>query len=65
MKKIILTALALLLFVSVNAQQWEDVSLKDIEPQGWIMEYLQTQKTGLTGHPEALSYPYTTNLWDG
>ena len=29
------------------------------------MEYLQTQKVGLTGHPEALSYPYTTNLWDG
>ena len=65
MKKSIITAICLALSVAAGAQQWEDVSLKDVKPQGWIMEYLQTQKEGLTGHPEALSYPYTTNLWDG
>ena len=65
MKRFSLAFLLLSIAVVANAQQWEDVSLKDVKPQGWIMEYLQTQKAGLTGHPEALSYPYTTNLWDG
>ena len=65
MKKNIISVLLLALSTAVSAQQWEDVSLKEVEPQGWIMEYLQTQKSGLTGHPEALCYPYTTNLWDG
>lgn len=50
---------------SLSAQPWEDASLRDIRPQGWLLEYLQTQKEGLTGHPEALSYPYNTCLWDG
>lgn len=51
-------SLALLLVAtSLSAQPWEDASLRDIRPQGWLLEYLQTQKEGLTGHPEALSYP--------
>ena len=37
----------------------------DITPRGWLLEFLQRQKTGLTGHPEALSYPYNTCLWAG
>ncbi|MBR1575609.1 MAG: glycoside hydrolase family 127 protein [Bacteroidales bacterium] len=36
-----------------------------ITPQGWIKEFLERQRTGLTGHPEALCYPYNTCLWDG
>ena len=44
---------------------WQETSLKDIRPQGWLLEVLQTQKEGLTGHPEALSYPYNTCLWAG
>ena len=65
MKKSIIVALLLSLVATVQAQQWEDVNLKEVKPQGWIKEYLLTQREGLTGHPEALSYPYTTNLWDG
>lgn len=34
-------------------------------PKGWLKEYLARQAAGLTGHPEALSYPYNTNLWNG
>ena len=45
--------------------QWEETGLCDIRPSGWLLEFLETQKTGLTGHPEALSYPYNTCLWDG
>lgn len=47
------------------AQPWQEASLRDIRPEGWLLETLQTQKEGLTGHPEALSYPYNTCLWDG
>ena len=39
--------------------------IADIKPKGWLLEFLQRQKTGLTGHPEALSYPYNTCLWAG
>ena len=39
--------------------------IADITPKGWLLEFLQRQKTGLTGHPEALSYPYNTCLWAG
>lgn len=36
-----------------------------IKPEGWLKENLNRQLTGLTGHPEALSYPYNTCLWAG
>ena len=39
--------------------------LGNIEPQGWLREYLERQNSGLTGHPKALSYPYNTCLWAG
>ena len=39
--------------------------IADITPKGWLLEFLQRQKAGLTGHPEALSYPYNTCLWAG
>lgn len=39
--------------------------LGDVTPKGWIAEFLDRQVTGMTGHPEALSYPYNTCLWAG
>ena len=44
---------------------WQEPGLRDIRPEGWLLETLQTQREGLTGHPEALSYPYNTCLWAG
>lgn len=32
---------------------------------GWLREFCERQRTGLTGHPEALSYPYDSTLWVG
>ena len=37
----------------------------DIHPSGWLKTMLQRQHDGLTGHPEALSYPYNSCLWAG
>ena len=39
--------------------------VNDIKPQGWLQTLLQRQHDGLTGHPEALSYPYNSCLWAG
>ena len=37
----------------------------DIHPDGWLHTLMQRQHDGLTGHPEALSYPYNSCLWAG
>ena len=37
----------------------------DIHPSGWLQTLFQRQHDGLTGHPEALSYPYNSCLWAG
>ena len=39
--------------------------VKDIQPKGWLFTLMQRQQNGLTGHPEALSYPYNSCLWAG
>ncbi|MCF0197686.1 MAG: glycoside hydrolase family 127 protein, partial [Bacteroidaceae bacterium] len=38
---------------------------RDITPTGWLREFLVRQRSGMTGHPEALAYPYNTCLWAG
>ena len=42
-----------------------DGMLSKTKPTGWIRTFCERQRTGLTGHPEALSYPYDTCLWNG
>lgn len=36
-----------------------------IQPEGWLKEILDRQADGLSGHPEAMAYPYNTVLWAG
>lgn len=72
-KSALRTSLLSLLFLAggVGTAQAKDYSvfteglIKDITPKGWLHEYLQRMKDGMTGHPEALSYPYNTCLWAG
>ena len=39
--------------------------IADITPKGWLAEILKRQKEGLSGHPEAMDYPYHSVLWAG
>ena len=39
--------------------------IENITPEGWLKEILVRQKDGLTGHPEAMAYPYNSCLWAG
>lgn len=44
---------------------FEEGLIADITPQGWLLEMLERQRDGLTGHPEAMAYPYDSCLWAG
>ncbi len=71
MKKIIVTFATVLLWsiaISVVAQSSSKFTtgvVKEIHPRDWLKTLLQRQHDGLTGHPEALSYPYNSCLWAG
>ena len=45
--------------------KFEDGMLSKTRPAGWLEGACRVQAEGLTGHPEALSYPYDTCLWAG
>lgn len=55
-------------FLAAGAASFDVYSegrLASTKPEGWIRDYLDTMRRGLSGHPEALSYPYDTCLWAG
>ena len=67
-KKMVAIAAMCLGIMSVGAQtssKFTAGKVSDIHPQGWLQTLLQRQYEGLTGHPEALSYPYNSCLWAG
>ena len=73
MKKTMLCILAgaacLLCTKKTVAGEWfgwfKDGMLSSTKPLGWLDGALRLQRDGLTGHPEALSYPYDSCLWAG
>ena len=44
---------------------FEEGLIDKIEARGWLGGILQRQRDGLTGHPEAMAYPYNSVLWAG
>ncbi|SKD09075.1 Beta-L-arabinofuranosidase, GH127 [Chitinophaga ginsengisegetis] len=73
MKKVcLLISAALYVAMPVMAQQgparfdkFREQAITDVRPQGWLKEFLLRQRSGLTGHPEVLSYPFNSSLWAG
>jgi len=46
-----------------NHAKFQEVSLRAIEPEGWLRVYLENQARGLTGHMEAAGHPFDTAGW--
>ncbi len=44
--------------------KFEELSIKQIKPQGWLKSFLEDQKNGLTGHLEVAGYPFDRVGWD-
>ena len=68
MVKKLLCSLLLICAAEVHGQDFSVFSeglIGNIQPKGWVKEILVRQKSGLTGHPEAMAYPYNTCLWNG
>lgn len=66
MKRLFILSIVLTVWIAMRGEYaFREGLIGDIKPNGWLLEFLQRQKTGLTGHPEALSYPYNTCLWAG
>jgi predicted alpha/beta superfamily hydrolase len=43
--------------------KFNKLKINNIHPQGWIKEFLERQKSGLTGNIEVAGYPFNTCLW--
>ncbi len=39
------------------------VALSQIQPEGWVREFLTRQCSGITGHPQASGYPFDHTFW--
>lgn len=77
MKKLSILAISLLLLAACGKKAenstvpaapymvFSEGMIDRIQPEGWLKEILQRQADGLSGHPEAMAYPYNSVLWAG
>lgn len=42
---------------------WQEFSITNIEPRGWLRSFLERQRDGLTGCLEVAGYPFNTDGW--
>ena len=62
---LVLLALFLLITLATSAQTTKltDLPAGQIQPAGWVKEFLSRQESGLTGHPEESGFPFNTGMW--
>lgn len=79
MRRFLSTSMALFVLISsliscTEASRNPDVApygtyaeglIGSVKADGWIEEFLNRQLSGMTGHREALDYPYNTMMWMG
>ena len=44
---------------------FHEISLRSIEPEGWLRVWLEKQRDGLTGNLDKAGYPFNTGGWTG
>lgn len=44
-------------------RQFRELPITAINPEGWLRQFLENQKNGLTGHLEVAGFPYNTCGW--
>ncbi len=49
--------------IPITHQKFQKMGLDKVTPEGWIKEFLERQKEGLTGNIEVAGYPYNTCMW--
>jgi len=45
--------------------RFREILPSNIKPQGWLREFLERQRDGMSGHFAELGYPFDTCLWSG
>ena len=45
--------------------RFREAAPQQIRPEGHLLEFLNRQASGLTGHPEVMGYPFDGCLWEG
>ncbi|WEK37848.1 MAG: glycoside hydrolase family 127 protein [Candidatus Pseudobacter hemicellulosilyticus] len=51
--------------VKAPYNRFDERPITAVKATGWLQEFMERQRTGLTGHPDVLSYPYDGPLWAG
>ncbi len=46
-----------------KVERFYELPLSDIEPKGWLRDYLEIQRDGLLGHLEVAGFPFNTEMW--
>ena len=42
---------------------FQDMPLRDVQPTGWVKDFLHRQAKGLSGNVEVSGYPYGYKFW--
>ncbi|OGS21657.1 MAG: hypothetical protein A2252_11675 [Elusimicrobia bacterium RIFOXYA2_FULL_39_19] len=47
----------------MNYSKLYELPIVSIKPEGWLYQYLQNQRNGLTGYLDKVGYPFNSGIW--